>query len=221
MALYLVGTPIGNLEDITLRALRVLRDSPIVIVEKWSDSVKLLKSYDITPPQVINYDENNHHRALPKILATLEHSDAAYITSAGMPGVSDPGARLVEACRAHNILVLPIPGASALTTAIATAGLPGPYLFTSFLPRKESHLLKLLAKVSEQQESLVAYESTHRISKTLHIIATHYPEATLFVGKEMTKQFERYLVGTVSEISEQFKTEPKLSKGEFTLIFRS
>jgi 16S rRNA (cytidine1402-2'-O)-methyltransferase len=220
MALYLVGTPIGNLEDITLRALRVLRDSPIVIVEKWSDSVKLLKSYEITPPQVINYDENNHHRALPKILGFLEHSDAAYITSAGMPGVSDPGARLVEACRAHNIAVLPIPGASALTTAIAAAGLPGPYLFTSFLPRKESHLLKLLAKVNEQQESLVAYESTHRISKTLNIIATHYPEATLFVGKEMTKQFERYLVGTASEISEQFKTEPKLSKGEFTLIFR-
>ena len=110
MTLYMVGTPIGNLGDITMRALEVLRKAPIVLVEKWEDSVKLLHHFEIRPPQILKYHDRNFQVMIPKIVELLQTSDVAFITSAGMPGVSDPGAQLVAACYELGIAVAPIPG---------------------------------------------------------------------------------------------------------------
>ena len=218
MALYIVATPIGNLKDISERALETLRSCRVVVVEKWTDSIKLLNHFQIKPEKIITFDERNQHRVAPQILEILKSHDAALITSAGTPGVSDPGAMLVRLCQSARVPVVPIPGPSALASLISVSGLEGPVLFVGFLPKKKSHILKIFAEAKDNKHLLVFYESPYRIKKTLQLLESEHPTAHLFIGKEMTKKFETYFAGTASEILSVFEKDPKSIKGEFSGI---
>lgn len=219
MALYLVGTPIGNLKDITLRALEILKTTPVLAVEKWSDSRKLLQAYEIKPERIINFDDLNAKRVLPKILEILiAGQDVALITSAGMPGISDPGAYLVNEARKKDVEIIPIPGPSALTTAIAVSGFIGPFWFVEFLPKKSGQLKKIFQTAHNIKSDLVFFESTYRLEKTLKFIADKYPETRIFIGKEMTKKFEQYWIGKATEALDRISQNKNFTKGEFTLI---
>ena len=223
MSLYLIGTPIGNLGDMSPRAIEVLKNCQVILVEKWTDSVKLLKHFDIGSKEIINFDERNQKRVTPKILKILqgegqEEQDVALITSAGMPGVSDPGAYLVSACHAKGLTVTPIPGPSALTTAMAGSGFSGSFWFVEFLPKTRGKVIKLLKQAEELKTNLVCFESTYRLEKTLALIGEIYPERKIFLGKEMTKKFEQYLVETAQNLGQKIKTDKYFVKGEFTLI---
>jgi len=224
--LYLVGTPLGNLGDMTPRAIEVLKACPVILVEKWTDSIKLLKYFEIGQKEIINFDERNQKRVTPKILEKLKKGlfagqageDVALITSAGMPGVSDPGAYLVSACHEEGIPVIPVPGPSALSTAISVSGFTGSFWFVEFLPRTRGKIVKLLKQAEELETNLVCFESTHRIEKTLVLINEIYPEAKIFLGKEMTKKFEHYLVDNASNFLQKIKADKSFTKGEFTLV---
>lgn len=217
--LYLIGTPIGNLGDITARALETLRAVPVIIVEKYSDSAKLLRHFEITGKKIFSFDDRNAKRALPGIRALLREKDAAYIVSAGMPGISDPCSLLVNGCREDGIPVTALPGPSAVTTAVALSGFGNrAFLFVGFLPKKPAQIKKILEEARESDHLLVFFESTHRIEKTLSVLVQNYPLARLFVGKELTKVFERSLFGSPAEVAEQFAKEKKLTKGEFTCV---
>ena len=218
MTLYMVGTPIGNLGDITMRALEVLRKAPIVLVEKWEDSVKLLHHFEIRPPQILKYHDRNFQVMIPKIVELLQTSDVAFITSAGMPGVSDPGAQLVAACYELGIAVAPIPGPSALSTAIAMSGFTGEFLFVEFIPKKEKACGKIFDECVASGHNLVYFESPYRLKKSIEFLNKLYPDARVFVGKEMTKMFERYVTDTPTGILQLITNDDKFQKGEFTVI---
>ena len=218
MTLYIVGTPIGNLKDITLRALEILKTVPILLVESPNDSRPLLRAYGIQPKRMIKYNDANRRRATPEILKILEAKDAALITSAGMPGVSDPAAELVRECRARGIPVVPVPGPSALSTAIAASGFRGPFLFIEFFPRKQGEMKILLAKTERDGYKLVFFESPYRMIKTLAVIAECAPAVSVCIGREMTKKFETYLFGKASELQERLQSDRNSLKGEFTVI---
>ncbi len=216
--LYLVGTPIGNLDDMTPRAVAVLRASAVVAVEKWEDSMKLLRHFDIHPAQIVKFHDANARHMVPELLRVLTTSDVAFMTSAGMPGVSDPGADLVAACHERGILVVPIPGPSAPTTAIAASGFRGDFLFVGFLPKKDGARKKLFAACAASETLLVCFESPYRLARSITLLARLYPDARVFVGKEMTKKFERYLVATPQEVLDVIAADAQFAKGEFTLV---
>lgn len=218
MALFIVATPIGNLNDASKRALDVLQSVDAVIVEKWSDSIKLLNYFKIKPKQIISYDERNKKKITPRILKLLETSDVALITSAGTPSVSDPGSDLVRKCHEIGIRVVPVPGPSALATAVSASGFRGNFLFIGYLPKKTSRILKCLREAEENAHNLVFFESTHRIKKTLELLSEHYPDTLIFVGKEMTKKFERCGIGEPRNFLNAIDKDKKFVAGEFTLI---
>lgn len=216
--LYLIGTPIGNLDDMTPRAVATLRATLVVAVEKWEDSMKLLRFFDIHPAHILKFHDANARRMIPEILRLLEAHDVALITSAGMPGVSDPGADLVAACHERGVSVVPVPGPSAVTTAIAASGFRGNFLFVGFLPKKDGERKKLFAECATSEHLLVCFESPYRLARSLTLLATLYPAARVFVGKEMTKKFERYLVATPQTILDFIASDAQFGKGEFTLV---
>jgi len=218
MTLYLIGTPIGNLGDMTPRALGILKEVEVLAVEKWTDTVKLLKHFEIGEKKIVNYDDKNSRRVAPKILDLLKENDVALITSAGMPGVSDPGAYLVEKAREVGHLIVPIPGPSALSTAIAVSGFSGSFWFVEFLPRTKGKIIKLLKQANELGANLVCFESTYRLVKTLELLNQEYPNNQIFLGKEMTKKFEQYLIGTASDFLLRIKEDKNFSRGEFVLV---
>lgn len=216
--LYVVATPIGNLGDISQRALEVLKSVEAVLVEKWSDSIKLLNHFGIKPTEILPFNERNQRRMILQALEILRKKDVALLTSAGTPGVSDPGAALVRACYEKGIGVVPIPGPSALSAAISASGMTGDFLFIGFLPKKHGQIEKIFAEAAESGHNLVFFESPFRLKKTLEVLAADYPDAEIFVGKEMTKKFEKYLLAKPAEIIEVAEGDPKFLKGEFTLI---
>lgn len=218
MTLYLIGTPIGNLGDMTPRAVELMKEVPVLAVEKWTDTVKLLKHFEIGEKKILNYDDKNSRRMAPKILDFLKDQDVALVTSAGMPGVSDPGAYLVEQAREAGHDIVPIPGPSALSTAIAASGFLGNFWFVEFLPRTRGKIVKVLKQAEELETNLVCFESTYRLEKTLEIINELYPELKVFVGKEMTKKFEQYLVGRAGDFLSRIKTDKDFTRGEFALV---
>lgn len=218
MKLYLIGTPIGNLGDMTPRAVEVLKSVSVLAVEKWTDTVKLLKHFEIEKKQTLNYDDRNCRRITPKILEFLETEDVALVTSAGMPGVSDPGAYLVEKAREAGHEIVPIPGPSALTTAMSASGFVGHSWFVEFLPRTRGKIVKILKQAEDLETNLVFFESTYRIVKTLEIIKELYPNNKVFLGKEMTKKFEQYLVGTAGSLLDYFSQDKNFSRGEFAVV---
>jgi len=217
--LYIVATPIGNLQDISPRAIKTLSEVPFICAESIIDAMHLLNALGIEKKKILKYNDKNKKRALGQILETVKENDVAYITSAGMPGISDPGSDLVAQARKEGVPTCVIPGPSALSSAIALSGIRSrEFTFISFPPKKDGQLKNVLAKYAEEKTVLVFFESTHRILKTLNVLKTNFPKAYVCVAKEMTKIFEEYISGTPQEVMDKFNKDPKKTKGEFTVI---
>ena len=217
--LYLVATPIGNLEDISLRALRILREEVAAIAcEDTRQTQKLLTHYEIRKP-LISYHEHNEASRTAELLESLKGGQSvALVSDAGTPLVSDPGYRLVRAAVEEGIAVTPIPGASAALAALTASGLPtDQFLFAGFLPVKAVARRKKLEEVAQQTSTLVLYESPHRILETLADMAEILGARPVVLGREITKLHEEFLRGTAGEIREQLETRASI-KGEITLV---
>ncbi len=214
--LYLVATPIGNLEDITLRALRVLKEVALIAAEDTRTARKLLAHFGIATP-VTPYFEHSRLSQLDRILDALERGDVAVISEAGMPGLSDPGYELVRAALERNFRVVPIPGANALTAALVASGLPtDQFVYPGFLPRQKSARRKLLQAVADEPRTLVAYEAPHRVRASLDDIAAVLGDRAICVARELTKLYEEFFRGSVTQARARFaQTAPR---GEFTLV---
>jgi 16S rRNA (cytidine1402-2'-O)-methyltransferase len=217
--LYLVATPIGNLEDITLRALRILRDEAAAIAcEDTRQTVKLLEHFDIRKPLISYHDHNEQSRTGELIERLARGESIALVSDAGTPLVSDPGYRLVTAAVAEKIPVVPIPGASALLSALSASGLPtDEFRFLGFLPQKAGQRRRLLEELTHQDATIVAYESPHRILETLDDIAETLPHHPVVIARELTKLHEEFLRGSAAGIRTELASRPSV-RGEFTLV---
>jgi 16S rRNA (cytidine1402-2'-O)-methyltransferase len=216
--LYLVGTPIGNLEDITFRALRVLKQADLIAAEDTRHTGKLLHHFQVATPQISYHDHNSQQR-IPQLVQRLQSGEAiALVTDAGMPGISDPGYELVCACVEAGITVVPIPGPSAVVTAIAAAGLPcDRFVFEGFLPVKGKNRQARLEALKTEPRTSVFYESPHRLVKTLADLVNRLgSDRSVVLARELTKRYEEFWRGTLEEALNHYKTTPP--KGEFTLL---
>jgi 16S rRNA (cytidine1402-2'-O)-methyltransferase len=214
--LYVIATPIGNLNDITLRAIETLKQSDFVIAENPKNSGRLLQHFEIKKP-FQQFADHNERQALPRLLEMLKTQIGALVTDAGTPGISDPGFRLVRACVEAGIKVVPIPGPNAAITALSVAGLPTDrFLFLGFAPRTETKLIKAVELGKETESTVIFYESPFRIVKSLEFIAKHFPDAYIVIGREITKVFEEFLRGNPREVLSQLTKEN--TKGEFALL---
>ncbi len=216
--LSLVATPIGNLEDITLRAIRTLKECDYVLCEDTRVTGKLLHHYEISA-KMHRYDAHTSEAAHAQILNDLgEGKHIALVSDAGTPGISDPGVILIQRARADGVLIEAIPGASAVTAAVSLAGIAGnQFSFLGFVPHKKGRetFFKSLATYNH---STVFFESTHRILKTLGSLQKDYPESTLYIGRELTKMHEEMLVGTAETLLAIINKTPVKQKGEFVVI---
>jgi len=218
--LYVVATPIGNLGDVTLRALEVLREVKIIFCENPRHAKKLLAHYGIPAPILLKYTEHDREKA-GELAARVRESggDAALITDAGTPGISDPGGSLVREARARGIKVIAVPGPSALTAALSVSGIDfNEFTFVGFLPKKRGALRNLLEKLSAERRIAASYESPHRIKKTLSFLSAEFPDISVFIAKELTKVHEDTKWGKPSELLEWVSTG-KRGLGEFVIIF--
>ncbi len=212
--LYIVGTPVGNLEDITQRALRVLREAPLIAAEDTRVARKLLSAYGLQA-RLVAYNDNNRARRLPLLLEALQQHDVALVTDAGMPALSDPGSQLVAAAAEAGIAVQVVPGPSALTAALAVAGLPvAQFLFLGFPPSRPGPRRRLLESVVGLPYAVVLFEAPHRLRATLADLNTVFGQRALAACRELTKRFEEVFRGT-AEMALDYFTEPR---GEFTLV---
>jgi 16S rRNA (cytidine1402-2'-O)-methyltransferase len=216
--LFVVATPIGNLEDITVRALRVLKEADLIACEDTRQSGKLLSHYGITTGTISYHEHNEAARTADLIARMQEGSNVALITDAGTPLVSDPGYRLVTGAIAANITVVPIPGASAAMGALAAAGLPtDEFRFCGFLPPRSGQRRKALEELQSETCTLVFYEAPHRILETLEDIEAVYGPRPVVVARELTKLHEEFLRGPAVEVRKQLADRPSV-KGEITLL---
>ena len=215
--LYVVATPIGNLEDITLRALRVLKEVGLVACEDTRRTRTLLTHFGIHAP-VTSYFEHNKLAKGPAILKALrEGTSVALVTDAGTPGISDPGFLLVKEAREAGIPVVPVPGPSAVVTALSAAGVPADhFVFDGFLPVKPGKRIHRLEALRELETTLVCYESPHRIVATLGAIGQVFGQVDIVVARELTKRFEEIVRGTPEALVERFAAGAV--RGEFTLV---
>ena len=212
--LYVVATPIGNLEDISLRALRTLREVKLIAAEDTRKTKRLLTTYDISTPMT-SYHEHSKRSKLDYILNRLEGRDVALVSEAGMPGISDPGYELVVAASRRGIPVVPIPGPSIVITALAISGLPtGRFSYIGFLPRKSNDRRRLLKSVADESGTIVVLETPHRLLAALSDVLLILGDRKVAVCREITKIHEEVFRGTVSQAVKHF-TEPR---GEFTLV---
>lgn len=212
--LYLVATPIGNLEDTSFRALRVLKEVGLVAAEDTRVTRRLFSRYSINTP-ITSYHDQNKKAKLPLILSRLRETDVALVSEAGTPGLNDPGFELVCAAIKEGIPVVPIPGASVVVTALVVSGLPThSFLYLGFLPRRKGERRRLLASVAKEHYTIVALESPHRFAESIEDIAEIVGERRIAVCRELTKVHEEVFRGTPSQAMEHFR-EPR---GEFTLV---
>ncbi|MEH1837366.1 MAG: 16S rRNA (cytidine(1402)-2'-O)-methyltransferase [Nostoc sp.] len=216
--LYVVGTPIGNLEDITFRAVRILQTVDIIAAEDTRHTGKLLQHFQVKTPQM-SYHEHNRTSRIPELLEHLVNNKAiALVSDAGMPGISDPGYELVKACIEAGIAVVPIPGASAAITALSAAGLPTDrFVFEGFLPAKSQQRQEHLESLQTESRTLIFYESPHRLRDTLQDLAEVWEsDRQIVLGRELTKLYEEFWRGTIAEaIAHYNQREPQ---GEYTLV---
>ncbi|QKQ74709.1 16S rRNA (cytidine(1402)-2'-O)-methyltransferase [Nostoc sp. TCL240-02] len=216
--LYVVGTPIGNLEDITFRAVRILQTVDIIAAEDTRHTGKLLQHFQVKTPQV-SYHEHNRTSRIPELLEHLVNNKAiALVSDAGMPGISDPGYELVKACIEAGISVVPIPGASAAITALSASGLPTDrFVFEGFLPAKTQQRQEYLESLQTESRTLIFYESPHRLRDTLQDLAKVWgSDRQIVLGRELTKLYEEFWRGTIAEaIAHYSQREPQ---GEYTLV---
>ena len=212
--LFVVGTPIGNLEDITLRAARVLGEASLIAAEDTRVTRRLLNHLGIRIP-CISCNEHNWRQRVPVLVGALETGDVALVTDAGMPGVSDPGANIVEAVATGGFNVRVIPGPSAVTTALAVSGMTADsFLFLGFLPRRGKDRRNKLAGVSAVGETLVVFEAPHRLGNTLTDLLEQLGDRQIAVCRELTKLHEEVWRGLISEAIDYFETP----RGEFVLV---
>ena len=212
--LYVVATPIGNLDDISLRALRTLREVQLIAAEDTRKTKRLLTTYDIKTP-VTSYHEHNKWTKLGYILNRLEGEDVALVSNAGMPGISDPGYELIVAANQRGISVVPIPGPSVVITALVISGLPTDrFSYIGFLPHKANGRRRRLESIANEHGTIVALESPHRLLAALNDILLILGDRRVAVCRELTKIYEEVFRGTISQAIEHF-TEPR---GEFTLV---
>ena len=217
--LYLVATPIGNLEDITLRALRVLKQADLIACEDTRQSQKLLNHYGIMTRTTSYHEHNEMTRAAELIVELEQGARIALVTDAGMPGISDPGFRLISLAIRHRIPVVPIPGASAFLAALVASGLPtDSFRFSGFLPAKVGQRRQLLESIRESPRTQVFYEAPHRVKETLEdIVEILGAERHIVIAREVTKIHEEFLRGTASDVLETLKARGDI-KGEITLL---
>ena len=218
-SLYLVATPIGNLEDITLRALRVLKEVDLIACEDTRQTLKLLSHYGIKT-RLVSYHEHNEMTKAAELVVDLEGgAKIALVTDAGMPGISDPGFRLITLAIRHHVPVIPIPGACAFLAALVASGLPtDSFRFSGFLPSKSGQRRKLLESVKDSPRTQVFYEAPHRLLETLaDVVEVLGNDRHVVVAREVTKIHEEFLRGRVEEILKKLKARGDV-KGEITLL---
>lgn len=215
--LYLVATPIGNLEDITLRALRTLKECDVIAAEDTRHTGSLLKHFGISRP-LLSYFQFNEARRSEEILERLRRGEkVALVTDAGSPGISDPGERVVKAARNAGFRVEAVPGASALIAALTPSGFSTEeFHFIGFLPHKSGQRAKKLEQLKSVPGTLVLYESPYRIEKLLGELAQVFPERQVVLARELTKRFEEFLRGTPADLLKQL--ESRAIKGEFVVL---
>jgi 16S rRNA (cytidine1402-2'-O)-methyltransferase len=216
-ALYMVATPIGNLEDITLRAVRILKEVHLIAAEDTRRTKILLRAYDIQTPLTSLYDQNEHRKSGFLIDKMKEGLDIAYVSDAGTPGVSDPGYVLIRAAIENNIRVVPVPGVSAVITALSVSGLPmDAFAFYGFLPAKPRRRKEVLQSIQDDEKTIIFYESPRRLLSSLHDMESVFGNRDVVVVREMTKVFEEILRGSLSQIIGAL--QERGIKGEITLI---
>ena len=217
-ALLLVGTPIGNLEDITLRALRVLKEADLIACEDTRQTQKLLTHYNIGTPTISYHEHNEMTRSAELVKRLEEGARVALVTDAGMPGISDPGYRLIALAIRHHIPVVPIPGPAAFLAALVASGLPtDSFRFSGFLPAKQGPRRELLESVKDSPRTQVFYEAPHRIREALEdVVAVLGPDRPVVLAREVTKLHEEFLRGRAEEILKAVKAREL--KGEITLL---
>ncbi len=216
--LSIVGTPIGNLEDITIRALRTLRKADTIACEDTRHTMKLLARYAIRKPLVSCYGQNERQSAERIIRVLEEGRDVAYVSDAGTPGLSDPGSVLVRMVREQGFPVVPIPGPSAFATLLSVGGFPGRTVtFEGFLSPKPGRRKNRLAELLEREEAFLVYESPFRVLKILADLADLDPQRRIVIGREMTKMHEELMEGTAGDLRDTLAERSKV-QGEFALL---
>lgn len=216
----MVGTPIGNLEDITLRAIRILKEVDLIAAEDTRRTGKLLQHLQIKTPQ-ISYHEHNKDWRTEELIARLQQGmQIALVTDAGMPSISDPGVELVSAAIAADIPVIPIPGPTAAISALAASGMPTErFTFEGFLPSKESERRERLELLQSETKTVILYEAPHRILKTLTDLATAVGNREIVLARELTKIHEEFWRGSIEEAIAMYTNE-RQPKGEYTLVLK-
>ncbi|OMH40123.1 16S rRNA (cytidine(1402)-2'-O)-methyltransferase [Desulfurobacterium indicum] len=214
--LYIVATPIGNLKDITLRALETFKTADIIAAEDTRRTKELLSAFNITGKKLISCHEHNEKEAADKIISLLkEGKNICLVSDAGTPAISDPGFRVIKKAREENIRVVPIPGTSAVIAALSGSGFPSDkFLFYGFLPKKKKKRDEALTEIIKMPWTVVAYESPHRIEETLKAIHNLNPEKKIAIYREITKLHEEFLTGTAEEILKRLTP-----KGEMVILF--
>ena len=218
-ALYLVATPIGNLEDITLRALRVLKEVDMIACEDTRQTQKLLNHYAIVTRTTSYHEHNEITKAAELIKEMQEGTSVALVTDAGMPGISDPGYRLITLAIRHHVPVVPVPGASAFLAALVASGLPtDSFRFSGFLPAKRGERRSVLERIKSSPRTQVFYEAPHRIVEALEdVVEVLDPSRHVVVAREVTKMHEEFVRGQAAAVLETLKARPAV-KGEITLL---
>ena len=215
--MYLVATPIGNLEDITLRALRILKEADQIACEDTRHTQKLLNHYAIAKPLVSYHEHNEMTRAPELVLAMERGAQIALVSDAGMPLVSDPGYRLVTLALRHRLAVVPVPGPSALLAALSASGLPNEeFLFAGFLPARSGERKRALERLRIEDRTMILYEAPHRIEETLAAALEVLGDRPACLAREVTKMHEEFRRGTLSELAASLAERP--ARGEITLL---
>ena len=215
--LFVVATPIGNLEDISLRALRILKEADLIACEDTRQTMKILTHYDIHK-RLVSYHEHNEITRAPELVIELEQgAKVVLVSDAGTPGISDPGRRLVGLCARHGIPVTPVPGASAFVAALAASGMPAEeFAFIGFLPSRPTERRKALRGLADEPRTLAFYEAPHRLLDTLEDALEILGNRPAVIAREVTKVYEEFLRGHIEQLVEQVRK--KAPRGEITLL---
>jgi len=215
--LYICGTPIGNLEDITLRSLKILKEVNLIAAEDTRHTLKLLNHYQINT-KVTSYYEYNKFKKAPYLVEILKNGqDIALVSDAGMPGISDPGYVLIDLALKNNIKIIPVPGVSALITALVVSGLPtDKFVFEGFLPRKIKERKRYFKSIENEERTIIFYETPHRLKKALKDMLEILGDRKVVIARELTKLYEEIIRGKLSQVLTEIST--KEIKGEITLI---
>jgi 16S rRNA (cytidine1402-2'-O)-methyltransferase len=216
--LYIVATPIGNMGDITLRAIETLKACDFVIAENPSYSKRLLEHVGAWPKEMVQFAEFNEQQVVKELSRRLLKQDACLITDAGTPGISDPGFRLVRECVKENVTIVPLPGANAAIAALSASGLPTDrFMFLGFLQKTAAKTVEALQAAANAEATAIFYESPERITKTLAYVANAFPMSQVVAAREITKMHEEFIRGSAGEVLEKLKEKTSI-KGEFTVL---